>query len=1044
MEANDRYSSKEPRRLSPPRKDPLLASKSLDTHLTRTFKDVITENEPVGSSNGIRKRRWDIQTPAESDTDFPVKKTPTSTRWDQQQKITPVSKWDKSPGEPERAINYGFDTPGGFFPTDITLISSEFKAQREIEARNAPFTDEALDSLIPSEGYEVLQPPIGYVPLITPSRKLTSTPNVNATLSSHLNAPPVHAESLSVADDLPLLKYEDLQYFGPLLDKVDEAELSLDDMKKRKVLKLLLKLKNGTPPMRRQAMRTLVEKAIEIGAGTLFDAILPIMLSPNLDDQERHMFVKLIDRLLFKLDYLVRPYVHNILVVIEPLLIDEDFLVRTEGREVLSNLSKAAGLATMIFAMRPDIENHDEYVRNITARAFAVVATSLGVDSVIPFISAACKSRKSWFARHSGLKIIQQIAILSGCTLLPYLNDLWKCVEAGLLDDEQPKVRTMAALSLSALAESSYPFGREIFRHSMDVLWGIMKNQKGKGLAACLRAFGNISIVLDIESCNYYVSNLADLIIREFESTDDDLKRVLLSVLRQLASINAMSKDFWETRILGPFMKWFWTRKVSQDRRSYRPLLQATTAIAKIVGQKVVLEGLVRSLKDECEQLRKASSDAVRSILKIPNGSVVDLDNTCDILIDALTFAFQEQTESDMTIADTLSLYLNILGKRCSHVHPQIVSMILWRLSNRSTIVRQLAAELAGMVSEALTNAESEALVVKMGTILYENLGEEYPDVLGSILKGLYLVGTSLGLSRMSPSPREILPRLTPILRNRHERVQENCVDMIGLIAERCPDAVNAKEWMRICFELLDLLKAPRKSIRRSAVLTFGKIAKAIGPSDVLIALLNNLKVQERQNRVCTTIAIAIVADSCGPFTVIPSLMNEYRIPELNIQNGVLKALSFLFEYIGESSKDYIFALCTLLEDALTDRDLVHRQTACSVIRNAAIGAAGYGCEEALMHFLNHVIPNIFETSPHVIFSVIETLEALRVSVGSGILLNYAIQGLFHPARRVREVYWRVYNNLYISNPESLIPQYPSVMSDKGMSNCHSLLSVTL
>ena len=32
------------------------------------------------------------------------------------------------------------------------------------------------------------------------------------------------------------------------------------------------------------------------------------------------------------------------------------------------------------------------------------------------------------------------------------------------------------------------------------------------------------------------------------------------------------------------------------------------------------------------------------------------------------------------------------------------------------------------------------------------------------------------------------------------------------------------------------------------------------------------------------------------------------QVPELNVQNGVLKALSFLFEYIGEMGKDYIYA----------------------------------------------------------------------------------------------------------------------------------------
>lgn len=66
------------------------------------------------------------------------------------------------------------------------------------------------------------------------------------------------------------------------------------------------------------------------------------------------------------------------MVVIEPLLIDEDYYARVEGREIISNLAKAAGLATMISTMRPDIDNIDEYVRNTTARAFAVVASALG------------------------------------------------------------------------------------------------------------------------------------------------------------------------------------------------------------------------------------------------------------------------------------------------------------------------------------------------------------------------------------------------------------------------------------------------------------------------------------------------------------------------------------------------------------------------------------------------------------------------------------------------------------------------------------------
>ncbi|TQD93003.1 hypothetical protein C1H46_021483 [Malus baccata] len=79
--------------------------------------------------------------------------------------------------------------------------------------------------------------------------------------------------------------------------------------------------------------------------------------------------------------------------------------------------------------------------------------------------------------------------------------------------------------------------------------------------------------------------------------------------------------------------------------------------------------------------------------------------------------------------------------------------------------------------------------------------------------------------------------------------------------------------------------------------------------------------------------------------------MNEYCVPELNVQNGVLKSLSFLFQYIGEMGKDYIYAVTPLLEDAL-----------------------------------------------------MEAIEGMKVALGA------ALRGLFHPARKVKEVYGKIYN----------------------------------
>jgi splicing factor 3B subunit 1 len=119
-----------------------------------------------------------------------------------------------------------------------------------------------------------------------------------------------------------------------------------------------------------------------------------------------------------------------------------------------------------------------------------------------------------------------------------------------------------------------------------------------------------------------------------------------------------------------------------------------------------------------------------------------------------------------------------------------------------------------------MKTCQEEVRLGRLGSLLYECLGEEYPEVLGSILGGLKAIVNVIGMTKMSPPIKDLLPRLTPILKNRHEKVQENCIDLVGRIADRGPEHVSPKEWIRICFDLLDLLKAHKKGIRRATINT--------------------------------------------------------------------------------------------------------------------------------------------------------------------------------------------------------------------------------
>ncbi|XP_022647565.1 splicing factor 3B subunit 1-like isoform X1 [Varroa jacobsoni] len=946
--------------------------------------------------------------------------------------MTPSQVFTPSGTTPIGAKAAAMQTPAANIPMTPEQMQI-FRYEKEIDERNRPMTDEELDSLFPP-GYKVLPPPSGYVPIRTPARKLAATPTPLGGLGAGGGFFFQKDEPLKVVDaqpksaSLPPLKPEDMQYFDKLLTDVDEELLSPEESKERKIMTLLLKIKNGTPPMRKSAMRQITDKAREFGPGALFNQILPLLMSPTLEDQERHLLVKVIDRVLYKLDDLVRPYVHKILVVIEPLLIDEDYYARVEGREIISNLAKAAGLATMISTMRPDIDNIDEYVRNTTARAFAVVASALGIPALLPFLKAVCKSKKSWQARHTGIKIVQQIAILMGCAILPHLRSLVEIIEHGLVDEQQ-KVRTITALALAALAEAATPYGIESFDSVLKPLWKGIRTHRGKGLAAFLKAIGYLIPLMDAEYANYYTREVMLILIREFQSPDEEMKKIVLKVVKQCCATDGVEAQYIKDEVLPHFFRHFWNHRMALDKRNYKQLVDTTVEIANKVGAAEIVNRIVDDLKDENEQYRKMVMETAEKILA--NLGAAEIDSRLEEqLIDGVLYAYQEQTSEDMVMLNGFGTIVNALGKRVKPYLPQICGTILWRLNNKSAKVRQQAADLVARIAVVMKTCQEEKLMSHLGQILYEYLGEEYPEVLGSILAALKAIVNVIGMSKMNPPIKDLLPRLTPILKNRHEKVQENCIDLVGRIADRGAEFVSAREWMRICFELLELLKAHKKAIRRATVNTFGYIAKAIGPHDVLSTLLNNLRVQERQNRVCTTVAIAIVAETCSPFTVLPALMNEYRVPEMNVQNGVLKSLSFLFEYIGEMGKDYIYAVTPLLEDALMDRDLVHRQTACFAIQHMSLGVVGFGCEDALTHLLNYVWPNIFETSPHLIQAFHGSVEGMRVGLGPTRLLQYCLQGLFHPARKVRDVYWKIYNSLYIGSQDALVAAYPRVPNE--------------
>lgn len=150
-----------------------------------------------------------------------------------------------------------------------------------------------------------------------------------------------------------------------------------------------------------------------------------------------------------------------------------------------------------------------------------------------------------------------------------------------------------------------------------------------------------------------------------------------------------------------------------------------------------------------------------------------DIDERLEIrLVDGIIYSFQEQTTEDQVMLDGFGTVVNALGIRVKPYLMQIVSVVLFRLNNKSAKVRQQAADLTTRLAVVIKQCGENQLLYKLGVVLFEQLGEEYPDTLGRYVNVLYLkqpilimysiiaalgaIANVVGMSEMQPPVKDL------------------------------------------------------------------------------------------------------------------------------------------------------------------------------------------------------------------------------------------------------------------------------------------------
>lgn len=962
---------------------------------------------------------------------------------------------------PSSTPNYAFEgaTPiQSDFSNNITKVI-EAKADElrlEWNKRNRHLTDEALDELLPSE-FTVVPQPVGYVPaeIEEPNfyEKASQMPEV---LLAQAGAGGTAATTTfdipdNLGDGMPAMQPQDAPVFEVLLrwhGKKDE-ELPATVLPAILVMRNLFKVKNGDTHTRRNATRYLVDKSKTLTAETLFQYVFHVWQANIMEPQEQHFFVELIKNLITKLQDAIAPVAKEIIHIFQTLLSHDTATLREDGRDVLSFTMRAVGLDAVFAAIKDDFAHPEVGVRRHTAKVVSIVAFALGAENAIAMVNGVSQSPVE-AARYTAARSIMEISNMLSHGISKHLGLLVPVFERLLIDSSRVKSET--AVALCQTAEACAPYGIEHFGPLMKYVREECRRGVGSTAAAFLRAFGSIVPLMEPRDAQMYTRDIMPTLVNQFNTPEPELQRVMMNVVRRCVESRGVTPEFVRTVILDPFFSGFWSvRRIAADHKSYRALVETTAKIAVKVGNAEVLTNLVKDMKDDNEHFQKMVIEAVSRVVEEAGTLGVPDDLIRQLMDGALTAFKLDETGTNRVVLEGLCILTCSLDVRLKSFLRTIFTVIKSRLQHTVGMIRMQAAELASRIAAKVSEADGFLYLQDLGRQLFEYVDKEEQAVaLSSMLKALCKILQSIPMEKYLPSVKELLKKLTHVVKNRDGLVQLHCVELVEYIAEHGTDS-NLVEPLRLqeiaVNGLFPLLDADRRETRRACARAFGVIARKIRPFLIVLKLIDNFDQQKRKIRICTAVALGVIAEQCGLFTIIPFLLNEYRacegLPVAQIvQHSVLKAIRYMFEFTGSIGKDYVMPLVPLLERALTETSIQHRRMAVEAARAILLAVAGQdGFQEVTIHLLNFVYPNIVEllagTSTVVgeerkkmIVAVVSFIEAARLIVGSAAIMQYLYQGMFHPAKKVCDIFRKTYNLIYHANPEGMLNSYPMVEDD--------------
>jgi splicing factor 3B subunit 1 len=769
--------------------------------------------------------------------------------------------------------------------------------------------------------------------------------------------------------DLPEIKSEERDFFSPIFRGENEAEAM--------AYRGLLLVKNGDSKMRRHGKRMLVRnKSVD----DVLEKLVLLCMSLDLEVAEKTRMVELMKEIL-EANRGHLGYRRELMFVLASYA--DSYPLRKTSLECFG-LFFDSRVEPLVEVFEEDISSPEIHIREAVSKVFGAYAVHHGFEGAKALLEALSASTR-YETRNTCIRTVISICTFLGKSVLQALDSVLELL-SGLLLDMDRLIRVDSCNALSVVFNLIKPYRSTRTSSVFFLLRKQALSAHGTEFDAILRSMSFLCI------------------------ENKDFAEITYRLLKTVGARSSTEIKVFE-RICGSidpeeargYFKGLLPIAFSQNPEASRPFIVSLCVhmcrhsdISQIILRHYGDPRLVNVISEIFSKARDLDLD--------------DVDAAA--YYDSLLAALRSGNEVTLRLLEPL---VNKKFLRPNFVQTLVQEGMKW-FRNPDPTVRTRGLAVVKELSMFMDRKD----VVYCGCILFENLSEPDKHVLSFVLRAL----CSLYNSHRFKGAGEIVPGILPVLKAGDARTSEAAV---ALLRSVCANAsgechgISSREWLRIAYELVDVLASWSESTRAGTVETLGLISRFVGPQEILNILMDNLQSGDRHQRTGSALGVSIVAEYNGIFSVLPTLLTDYAIPDTNMKYGILKSVLCIYQRVGDKGRDYVHAIIPLIEDALTDDDPMYRNIGLNVVRSVVSSYRAPVIDtEIIVHLLNLMWINVLDYTPQIRLSFDECIEAMSSVLGSDYLHKYVVQGLFHPARRVRERYQDVFRIMQRSDSTAL------------------------